>query len=1338
MISSILQKQKERLQKFIEKGPNALKANAKLANDLQKIGLFGQHLSVLSDKLKVKGEELKDLYQEAGSDHEKFPFFEALVHYLFEAGLDWNSSLEVKELINEPQFKERKYSELVRAWKTSRDEDKDNWDAEWQAFYEFRFRVNKTKFFSNIWKSHGCTVNSALWSFTKPESLLPIYRQHINLSEELRREREKAFENLGKAQKFYSFVNEIVPNNVTQIFYFEKTEGGSADEESSINVYEIDAGLRGTKVRVFNKVSFNASHRKFIARLCGFKSSRDYLKGPDDYAVARNSEEFVKAHKLGHLSKPEKKQLINWIGLEKKYQYRVIQWLIRTGIFNPLQAAFRDMDNKTWVYEDLLRDAPLYIRRLVEIDPKKEYTPYNQYDTTERMRPDLVDYPSKYREFSDDEFLALIEHIDKNSSVHIDRRITTFDAGFFNITSDANSISHIYWLPVVTNWRDKESGGAIFVNSNRRLGNMKDGQTMESYLLSREDFERDRENYVIGDVYVYEYENHISIVPQEIISTLYFLTGLYDDKQIEEIQEEADRPSITAAAVSVMSRNISHNLGSHILSYLKNDLSSTAQMLEKDVLSNVIEKGKGRDAGKFMVNGNIFQGGFAAGGEIKPDQVFASYLFSLGSLLSYFQERQDYVGVIASGWYLYYGAVNLKNDIIDYFKNGKRISERWFPDSRNLILDYIAFSEGYSRRNIEINLRYLNGSGDFNSDRLAGLEVSLPAGIAGRQAIFTILENLIRNTAKHGNPIKERGKIVIDINIRESENYIDYYQLDIRENGGNINPSKLETIRKELKERLIRTDGTLVDRHKGIKEMQIAAAWLRGIKPYELIEKNHKPQILQVGEEKGNLIYTLYLRKVRPVLLVVEDRSKYKYVTESNQWKPEYENLSDWEMKSITELKRREQKLSYKFVIADASLTDEQLTNLKEQSPVRFMKLDLSDFLSKAHLVRKGFLEYRLYRKWINFKAPNEQYQFNLASIGSAKPSDASIGIFVSSIEKQNRLNEEADKVIIEDQDGRRAIEADIIYSRHFDTPLEYQRFNKNHVEALPDITFIEGVTQNNSTYRLVAQTEIDDLWCQRMRESALTKVLIIDERIWTNITQIGNEYGALDIEISKAFEVLSKVQDFTVPNTETDHALNLIRENLDQISRDQLDYYKLFDRYRNARKYSKIVRHYEPRKLTKEEKVKLAFKYDVHAKRGIDIFTLEAVPDRLIFHNLNNEEVAYLDQSGKIFLADGKNAIPEQYHFISIHQGTLEKMQRFILECQAGIKAKENNLEEAFSALRGKFHAQFRYLIHSGRSKTPNLPKGTAFLQLSSLDSALADCKYTLTDLLYSTILER
>ena len=319
---------------------------------------------------------------------------------------------------------------------------------------------------------------------------------------------------------------------------------------------------------------------------------------------------------------------------EKAYQYSVMRFFIRTKIFNPRKAEISSPGRKGQLdYPDLLKDAPIELKDICKAQFNSSHL--KEGFLHEHSRTEEVKYGVKFSKTENDELDSVLNYIDENYSSYLDVRMATFEAGFFLLTQEENSISHIYWIPIVTNWKERKAGGTNYINSNRRIGHRDDEQITPE-----------------------------TPVPAQLMSILHYMTGLVSYKQIEEIKADADKPSTNAAAISIMSRNISHNLGSHLLSYVKNILSSEGKMLDQGVFEPLLIKEE--TTGKWKISQKLVD----TSGNLDKDLFLAPYLHSIGHLLSYLQERQDYVGAIAAttGYgSTYFTPVNFKETVFDYF-----------------------------------------------------------------------------------------------------------------------------------------------------------------------------------------------------------------------------------------------------------------------------------------------------------------------------------------------------------------------------------------------------------------------------------------------------------------------------------------------------------------------------------------------------------------------------------------------------------------------------------------------------------------------------------------------
>ncbi|MBN1214476.1 MAG: hypothetical protein JXA99_03435 [Candidatus Lokiarchaeota archaeon] len=221
-----------------------------------------------------------------------------------------------------------------------------------------------------------------------------------------------------------------------------------------------------------------------------------------------------------------------------------------------------------------------------------------------------------------------------------------------------------------------------------------------------------------------------------IIQSIINLSNLGHLTDYISFQKSILKKSINSAIAAIMSRNGSHNIGSHILSAVSNSYN-----------------------------------------ELPDDQI----------LFEYIQQRMDYVATISTEFPEWTYPVWFVGDLM-----------RRFYMQRHL-LNYIGQSEGLSAYEFQIkpehteNLSNKNqrekifikikrkGAQEYiipnnirNISDLEDFQVAIPGGIIGQQAFYTVLENIIRNSAKHNwsnlND-SEKGKIEnLDITVEIDEN----------------------------------------------------------------------------------------------------------------------------------------------------------------------------------------------------------------------------------------------------------------------------------------------------------------------------------------------------------------------------------------------------------------------------------------------------------------------------------------------------------------------------------------------------------------------------------------
>lgn len=222
----------------------------------------------------------------------------------------------------------------------------------------------------------------------------------------------------------------------------------------------------------------------------------------------------------------------------------------------------------------------------------------------------------------------------------------------------------------------------------------------------------------------------LSQIVDEVYELLFpILKTKVSEMVLPVINKELSKQSTKSAISQVMARNMSHNMGSHVLSKV---ISSEA--IRELTKIGGVEKTRGYKPKDWVI---IPEDRMDAKGELAPGYIQRIALFN-----SYLRNRMDYLADIATGEPAmevtrgFCGSV-----LMEMFRN-------------KIMLDRISGVDNFDF-NIDVkDCRHCeaNCSGDKCSDvsPIYDIPLSIPNDVYGNHALFIILENLIRNTAKHG------------------------------------------------------------------------------------------------------------------------------------------------------------------------------------------------------------------------------------------------------------------------------------------------------------------------------------------------------------------------------------------------------------------------------------------------------------------------------------------------------------------------------------------------------------------------------------------------------------
>lgn len=823
------------------------------------------------------------------------------------------------------------------------------------------------------------------------------------------------------------------------------------------------------------------------------------------------------------------------------------------------------------------------------------------------------------------------------------------------------------------------------------------------------------------------------------------------------LKNKARKEAIKSAKAAIMSRNISHNLGSHVMAYMKHDLSSVEDMLKNGVLKNALPCK-----------------------EVPMENKEIPYLVGIGKFLSYLQERQDYIATVSTDYIPYPSIVNFKDAIYDELNPDYRFqrhSEWKGHKPANILLENIAKSEGFSRKTLSeddppqrsnnIIIKYKKFDGQKPSseeqredyDKLRQWNFSLPGGIMGRQAVFSIVENVIRNAAKHGS--KAAGdNLVLTFDIidpmmdslndndafwKQYKNVDNLYIITLTDN--NItDPKRVQDINKILHAPFSTDGDDLTTSNKGLKEMLISAAWLRSIH----IEENEGKEQVDImsarNTEEGFLQYVFCLPKVKEVAMITEKLSVKDEIIQLLKKHGWYFYFSVDDYLAC-------QNKDFCFVIIDPKNEDapNDLKRIKECSNNRCFVARNERTCLKDHIIKTDLFE-KLSEKFSELMGNNpdktskivkeeiEQLLMTL-TIGLYKElagvEDFKIAICDSefrntlSTKQKEKISKMVD--VLDDNGNGNIGKFSYIFRKHNDTEGQFRGFLDTYGN-IRLLKFVEGITGGNSTDRLVRHSDLDDLWAYKQIHSMSTKVAIFDERIFAKVTG----YEMVDLVVSDA--------GWNFIDISVEEAKNAI---WDYSEKKEIDIdYNTWEKLETIEETVEFANTYCPL----EKRMHLEMKADsinalIFQKKGIDVYTMTwenggtfniwgYVPEESLpssYGKIMKVGSLIVDPKGQE--APVLDMEKHEYNYLSIHQGLLDKVYD-----KANIKgdSKKKVTKKLYERLVdcpecGEEDYLQGLIIHSGRSKPnrENMPQKQPFVQYSAIENAVFDCKYTLVELL-------
>ena len=226
--------------------------------------------------------------------------------------------------------------------------------------------------------------------------------------------------------------------------------------------------------------------------------------------------------------------------------------------------------------------------------------------------------------------------------------------------------------------------------------------------------------YVVACGTQYKY-NKMWAMSNEISRTCQVASVPLQDRRIITLIEQFHEKSVRSAIGSIMSRNGSHNIGSHVLAALSHNVGT---MPDDRILYQYIQHRMDYIA--------------TAVGE------FPSWTYStkfVGGVLREFLSQRHLLEYIS------------KSEGLQAFKfqDPNNIGDDRFNQKNTIRLHVRRAGYGLPEGVKEVEfIEYSKTKDDVQQRLQYDIDIALPGGVVGGHAFFTILENVIRNAAKHG------------------------------------------------------------------------------------------------------------------------------------------------------------------------------------------------------------------------------------------------------------------------------------------------------------------------------------------------------------------------------------------------------------------------------------------------------------------------------------------------------------------------------------------------------------------------------------------------------------
>jgi len=750
----------------------------------------------------------------------------------------------------------------------------------------------------------------------------------------------------------------------------------------------------------------------------------------------------------------------------------------------------------------------------------------------------------------------------------------------------------------------------------------------------------------------------------------------------------------TRAAISqVMARNMSHNIGSHVLSNM--------------VTEDSVKENFTRTTEPYISLFNSLYGDING-----QNKTINNPLFRISNFNSYLRTRMDFLADIATGEPAMEVTRLLVRDVIGEL------------DKNRILLNHISGVDNFEYSIAVKDCRKCKLPNCTNLDCKSNgtdkdIPVSLPNGIMGYHALFILIENVIRNTAKH-----QSGKS----NTKPDDNMEKVFTLEIRDSGydntfyevqiyDNIEVDGVLNVDEQLYKEHIGTDyssaevkfntyldwlvfqqncrindpiinpstNRLREGAWGLIEMDASAAYLRKLAPESIDDDIYNLQLLDEEKrldatnkhlniikavKKGNhLAYRFHLMKPKELLVIDEIGDTYKKLKN--------------EITSNNKSKHNELLENGIWVMQRSKPTDADYFDINSVYAYPFMlvitanKFDLENYLYTNFNTRKDDQE--IARKVLRGNLPSRIIVCK--SENSAEETFSHLVTYINSEHILMQTLVKAENIVrqipISEEDLKNQTLLDMVWQVWIKHKVNYNKIRINDTEIIEKIINTYILSQSNLGKNIDEKFSIYLDWHADMNINRRTEF---------------EHYLAYPSAVKLFIE--NATQDLLADNS------NDFKPNI------------LFDKIG----LSILTDSFLTKIFVIDERIQMAWN-KVYKKEGPTKQQLYECGG--LFSPLKEEldlsEQTYTEEYKKILInliADiEKRGNLKGLDYIVIHLGIIEKM----LICEGKPKKKENVMDFIIE-LQDKLDSKTKVVITSGRGKPDNLPEQVPFVSFSTL----------------------